>query len=102
VHGLPVAVAWHTVTVAPAIGCPVGPNTMSSFLDPCALVGTVQQANAATESTRANIALFIMFIAPYSFSRPSVVFIPSTASRIYLQLAASILSLLPAHGERKA
>ena len=72
------------------------------FARPLRASGTVQQASAATESTRANIALFIMFIAPYSFSRRSVVFIPSTASRIYLQLAASILILLPAHGERKA
>ncbi len=26
----------HTVTVAPATGCPEGPKTMSSFRDPCA------------------------------------------------------------------
>jgi hypothetical protein len=35
-QGSPVAVDWHTLTVAPAIGCPEGPKTMSSFLDPCA------------------------------------------------------------------
>jgi hypothetical protein len=77
VHGTPVAVGWHTVTVAPAIGCPDGPNTMSSFLDPCALAGSAQQTSAAIESTTMNIAFFIIFVAPFSFSSPAVVFIPS-------------------------
>ena len=34
-HGVPVAVAWQTRTVAPATGCPLGPKTISSLRDPC-------------------------------------------------------------------
>src|ERR1700722_13832810 len=101
-HGIPVAVGGHTVTGAPAIGCPEGPNTMSSFLEPCAATGPARQASPMIESTAIRVARFIMFTAPLSFLRRTIVFIPPTALEICTQLAGSILSLLPHLRERKA
>ena len=54
------AVLWHTRIVAPATGRPVGPNTMSSFREPCPY--TVEAANAISAKRTAARAFARMFV----------------------------------------
>src|ERR1700722_9385199 len=74
-QGVPVAVAWHTLTVAPATGWPAGPKTMSSLRDPCAAAGLATHAAHANPSIAARITFFV---APNLFFTLAMGFIPSS------------------------
>src|ERR1700723_2335723 len=98
-QGVPVAVAWHTATVAPAIGWPAGPKTMSSLRDPCAAAGLAMHAAHANPSIAARITFFV---AQNLFFTLAIGFIPSSRlSQICGPTFASILIRFhhPTNGE---